>query len=94
MANQAALTCLDFQHIKQVGLSIEVTLSVSAEGGKGRGRGASLLAAPVPSPSVGQKENPWAEEWRRGGVLQQEELGGSLPAALSPPCCGFLGAMA
>lgn len=25
MPNQAALTCLDFQHIKQVGLSIEVT---------------------------------------------------------------------
>lgn len=62
MANQAALTCLDFQHIKQVGLGIKVTPSVSAEGGD---RARSITAS---SPRAGQKEKPWAEERWGGGA--------------------------
>lgn len=64
VANQAALTCLDFQHIHQVGLGIEVTPSVSAEGGKGRGRGASLPAAPA----LGRKRPAGQGGWQWWGA--------------------------
>lgn len=94
--NQAALTRLDFQHIKQVGLSIEVTPSVSAEGGKRRGCRASLPAAPTPS---------WAEkaplgEGDGGSRVCVGGVSASCPhtqrvcSAPSPPRHGFSGVAA
>lgn len=69
--NQAALTRLDFQHIKQVGLSIEVTPS----GSRPRQPRAEARA-------LGEKGTPWARGWGWAGGA--EGLGGSVPAAGAP----------
>lgn len=61
VANQAALTRLDFQHIKQVGLSIKVTPSVSAEGRERRGgrqKGAASGPGAHPGKGAESRESP------------------------------------